>query len=247
MISFLGADLLTSSYLLYSLPHIVAAEQAGVAGASASATAAAASAAAAAARALPPARIALLWATAAAGNALGSCVVAVAAAQCLFAHPYSAPARAWAAKAADAKVALSTRDAFVRGIGANALVNAAIVMSAASSTPGGKIAAMWVPIGVFVALGLEHSVANMFLLPFGYICGGSFSISEALLGNLVPVAAGNLVGALCIAALYAPPAAAQPRPAHVVSVAAHAIAAVGGRVGRAAHRGRGRHGEGPGA
>ena len=34
----------------------------------------------------------------------------------------------------------------------------------------GKMAALWIPITAFVALGLEHCVANMFLVPLGMLC-----------------------------------------------------------------------------
>ena len=31
----------------------------------------------------------------------------------------------------------------------------------------GKMVAIWFPISAFIALGLEHSVANMFIIPLG--------------------------------------------------------------------------------
>ena len=42
--------------------------------------------------------------------------------------------------------------------------------NAASSAPG-KAVAVWFPISAFVALGLEHSVANMFMVPLGIALG----------------------------------------------------------------------------
>ena len=44
-------------------------------------------------------------------------------------------------------------------------------------------------------LGLEHSVANMFLLPLGKLSGASISWWEICAGNLIPVAVGNALGA----------------------------------------------------
>jgi formate/nitrite transporter FocA (FNT family) len=54
------------------------------------------------------------------------------------------------------------------------------------------LAVLW-PVTGFVALGLEHSVANMFLLPLGWIAGGEVSLSGAV-GNLVWVSLGNVIG-----------------------------------------------------
>jgi len=51
------------------------------------------------------------------------------------------------------------------------------------------------PVTAFVTLGLEHSVANMFLLPFGIFCGADVGLSDMLLTNLLPVCIGNAIGA----------------------------------------------------
>ena len=84
--------------------------------------------------------------------------------------------------------------------GANVLVNVAVFMAACAKTPGAKLAALWAPIAAFVALGLEHSVANMFLLPLGVLVGGDITWSAVFVGNLVPVTLGNAVGALVFTA-----------------------------------------------
>merc|ERR1711948_69125 len=72
----------------------------------------------------------------------------------------------------------------VRGALANWLVNVAIFQATSAHTTAGKIASLWLPIMTFVALQLEHSIANMFLLPLDF------------LGNIVPVAVGNALGAI---------------------------------------------------
>ena len=38
----------------------------------------------------------------------------------------------------------------------------------------GKLAGLWMPVTMFVALGLEHSVANMYFLPLGMMTGAEF-------------------------------------------------------------------------
>jgi formate/nitrite transporter FocA (FNT family) len=58
------------------------------------------------------------------------------------------------------------------------------------------------PITAFVALGFEHSVANMYLIPAGMLAGGEFDLA-GLLGNLVPVTLGNIAGGgLLVAGVY---------------------------------------------
>ena len=57
-----------------------------------------------------------------------------------------------------------------------------------------KAAAVFFPISGFVAMGLDHSVANMFLIPFGIFCGAEITWADMVMKNLVPVTLGNLVG-----------------------------------------------------
>ena len=79
---------------------------------------------------------------------------------------------------AKAKMVLAPSVAFFKGIGANWLVNLAYYQAALSPTAPGKIAALWLPIATFITLGLEHSVANMFILPMGSVLGGGFGAIE---------------------------------------------------------------------
>merc|ERR1711943_108681 len=67
-------------------------------------------------------------------------------------------------------------------------------MATTSRTAGGKICALWLPIMTFVALQLEHSIANMWILPFGLLCGADLMVAEIIVNNIIPVAAGNAVG-----------------------------------------------------
>lgn len=55
----------------------------------------------------------------------------------------------------------------------------------------------------FVALGLDHSVANMFILPLGMFRGAEISVAQMFTKNLIPVTLGNIVGgALCVMMPY---------------------------------------------
>lgn len=67
----------------------------------------------------------------------------------------------------------------------------------------GKMTAVWFPISAFVALGLDHSVANMFIIPLGMLRGAEITLSQLFLKNLIPVTLGNIVGgALCVMAPF---------------------------------------------
>jgi len=67
----------------------------------------------------------------------------------------------------------------------------------------GKMTAVYFPISAFVALGLDHSVANMFIIPLGMLRGADITVKAFLLKNLIPVTLGNIVGgALCVMAPF---------------------------------------------
>ena len=65
----------------------------------------------------------------------------------------------------------------------------------------GKIAGIWFPTMAFVAIGFQHVVANMFVIPAA-IFAGHFTWMEYI-GNFIPVFLGNAVGgALFIGMAY---------------------------------------------
>src|SRR5713226_6087710 len=104
--------------------------------------------------------------------------------------------------------------ALVKAVLCNWMVTIGAVLALASRSTVGKIAAMWLPIMTFFALGFEHSVVNMFLIPSGMLLGAPISVSQALFWNLLPVTLGNMVAGTLLTgmALYAtyPSAAAPP-------------------------------------
>ena len=101
------------------------------------------------------------------------------------------------------KVNLDPIQAFIRGILCNVLVCLAVWLCFAARHVAGKILAIIFPISAFVALGFEHSVANMYFIPLGMlISGGSISVID-FLNNLIPVTLGNIVGGgLLVAIVY---------------------------------------------
>ncbi len=76
---------------------------------------------------------------------------------------------AYAVRVAYTKATLPFLDALLRGIGCNWLVCLAVWMALASRQTIGKIFAIYFPIMAFVALGFEHSVANMYFIPTGLL------------------------------------------------------------------------------
>ena len=106
--------------------------------------------------------------------------------------------------------------ALVKGILCNWMVTIGAVLALVSRSTVGKIAAMWLPIMTFFALGFEHSVVNMYILPSGMLLGAAISVRQALFWNLLPVTLGNIVAGAFFTgmALYATYAA---NPVPVVS------------------------------
>lgn len=91
--------------------------------------------------------------------------------------------------------------AFVSGIGCNWLVALAVWLSYGADNMSGKILGIWFPTMAFVAIGFQHVVANMFLIPAA-IFEGYFSWGDYV-RNFVPVWLGNLTGgALFVAGAY---------------------------------------------
>ena len=138
------------------------------------------------------------WVSSYAGNFVGSLILAYLAFKS--GTLASGPG---AVAIATAKSSLPWDVAFVRGILCNWLVCMAVYMASGCASLAGKMVAVWFPISAFVALGFDHSVANMFIIPLGMMRGASVTTSDFLLKNLLPVTLGNIVGgALCVMGLY---------------------------------------------
>jgi formate/nitrite transporter len=101
------------------------------------------------------------------------------------------------------KTSLTFTQAFVRGILCNWLVCMAVYLASFAKDAAGKMVPIWFCISSFIALSLEHSVANMFILPLAIFSGAPVSWETFLLKNLLPVTLGNIVGgAICVAAAF---------------------------------------------
>lgn len=102
---------------------------------------------------------------------------------------------------AEHKLADNFFQAFLSGVGCNWLVAAAVWLSYGSDDMVGKITGIWFPTMAFVAIGFQHIVANMFVIPAA-IFAGHFTWGDYL-SNFVPVFLGNATGgAVFIAMAY---------------------------------------------
>jgi len=118
---------------------------------------------------------------------------------------------------ANAKVNLTFVQAFTSGMLCNILVCLAIWLCYSSRSVTDKILSIIFPITAFVAMGFEHSIANMYFIPAGLILRhnpeivallngtdlSNLTTSGFLVNNLLPVTIGNMVGgAIFIGIIY---------------------------------------------
>jgi formate/nitrite transporter len=150
------------------------------------------------------------WAVVCAGNALGAGLLAWAVAGADLGSLNGGRLAQQAMKVAQAKADLPADVAFLRGVLCNVLVCLAVWMAAAGRSVVDKAVAVVPPVTAFVALGFEHSVANFFFFPLALLLEPTAAAAGlpapgagAILGNLLPVIAGNLVGgSVLVAGVY---------------------------------------------
>jgi formate/nitrite transporter len=121
---------------------------------------------------------------------------------------------------ASAKAALPTVQLFFLAVLCNVLVCLAVWMSFGARSVSGKVLVIVPPIAAFVAAGFEHSIANLYFLPYGLAIkawagpefwaavGETAAAYPSLTGsgalhNIAVSTAGNLVGgSLMVGAVY---------------------------------------------
>jgi len=134
------------------------------------------------------------WGLVYAANLAGSVATALAV---WGAGSYAIGEGAVAAKAAaiaEAKVAIPFLPALLRGVFCNVLVCLSVWLCLAAHSVTDRILAILFPIAAFVAMGFEHSVANMYLIPAGWLHGAEGVTIASFLANLIPVTIGNVIG-----------------------------------------------------
>ena len=113
-----------------------------------------------------------------------------------------------AVRIASAKLAFGFAQAVALGILCNVLVCLAVWLTYSARTTADRVLAIVPPIAAFVAAGFEHSVANMYLVPFALLVaafdpafiashgldGTTLAWGRFLVANLLPVTLGNVLG-----------------------------------------------------
>jgi len=84
------------------------------------------------------------------------------------------------------------------GVLCNWLVSLGSVMSKSTRSTVGRLLLMWIPIAMFFALGFEHTVVNMWLIPTGILSGAHVSLYDWWVWNQIPVTIGNILGAMVL-------------------------------------------------
>jgi len=123
-------------------------------------------------------------------------------------------------KIAVGKTSLDFWQALALGILCNALVCLAVWLTYSARSTIDKIMAVIFPITAFVAAGFEHSIANMYFIPYALFIRAfdpdfmatvadkvpgleNLTWSAFFLNNLIPVTIGNILGgAVLVAAVY---------------------------------------------
>ncbi len=99
---------------------------------------------------------------------------------------------------ANTKINIDFYKLIILGILCNILVCIAVFLASVANNTVEKILVIIIPVFIFVALGFEHSVANMFYFSLAKILNNSLSIKSILLNNLLPVTIGNIIGGLLV-------------------------------------------------
>ncbi len=124
-----------------------------------------------------------------------------------------------ALKTAVTKVDYTFIQAIALGILCNALVCMAVWLTYSARSTMDKILALVFPITAFVAAGFEHSIANMYFIPFGLFIKDfdpafvdavgkqvphlvDLTWSSFLINNLLPVTIGNIIGGTVLVAAF---------------------------------------------
>ncbi len=136
------------------------------------------------------------WVIVYAGNVVGSLATAA------LVHASGVHARAGGAigemarSTGVAKSQLGVVEAFALGVLCNALVCLAVWIASAGRTVTDKILAIVFPITAFVAIGLEHSIANWFVFAYAALVGAASDpgFFAGAARNLAVVTIGNVVG-----------------------------------------------------
>jgi len=132
------------------------------------------------------------------GNLIGAMVLA----QLLVLADVMGPS-ATSVKVANMKTSNTFMTQLLRGVFCNWMVCNAVYLAIFAQDMGGKFLSMMLPVMSFITVGLEHSIVNMFVIPYAIFSADGVSWVDFVFKNLIPVTIGNIIGGvLCVAVTF---------------------------------------------
>lgn len=95
------------------------------------------------------------------------------------------------------KISFTFIQALILGFFCNFLVCIAVFLGVTEKDKVAKLIMIFLPVFMFVALGFEHSIANMYYLSQGFLLS-NIGAGEILLNNILPVTIGNILGGVAV-------------------------------------------------
>lgn len=152
------------------------------------------------------------------GNFIGSMVLSFICAQFGWLSAGSNALAAYSMKVAAGKMTMPFANAFFMGVLCNILVTIGVLLSLSGKDGISRFIGAWAPVMFFVTCGFNHSIADMTYCMLGLFAKGNAAYVEAaqsagvalegltwgnyFTGNLIPVTLGNIVGGVCVGALF---------------------------------------------
>lgn len=156
------------------------------------------------------------------GNLLGSLIVVLALSWFNKVSHADPLISAYNIKVAAYKSSLTPAAALVSAIFANLLVCMGVWLCYAAKDISGKMMGAFYPIFLFIVLGLEHVIANMYYIPMGLLAKNDvasiqaavklgvsaeklshLTLSNSIINNFIPATIGNIVGgAIAVGAFF---------------------------------------------
>ena len=152
------------------------------------------------------------------GNFVGSLVLSFICAQFGWLSAGSNALAAFSMKLAVGKMTMPFQNAFFMAVLCNILVTIGVLLSLSGKDGVSRFIGAWAPVMFFVTCGFNHSIADMTYCMLGLFAKNipayveaaesagvaleSFTWGNYFVGNLIPVTLGNLVGGVCVGALF---------------------------------------------
>lgn len=152
------------------------------------------------------------------GNFVGSLALSFICAQFGWLSAGSNALASYSMKLAVGKMTMPFQNAFFMGVLCNILVTIGVLLSLSGKDGISRFIGAWAPVMFFVTCGFNHSIADMTYCMLGLFAKNVPAYVEAaesagvvlenltwgnyFVGNLIPVTLGNIVGGVCVGALF---------------------------------------------